>query len=202
VSTRVLKVLLLTVCSVPLTWATTAFSFTGEGSAINNGTGYSLGFQFTVTSPVLVDALGWWDAAAPDDLTDSHQVGIFDTSGDLLTSTTVLTTDPITDGFAYDSITPYLLSAGTYVISGVTGTNDEYASGVTGFTTAPWFTYGNNLYIVSSTLQFPTTNSTSDGVGFFGPNFDATPTPEPATFGLIGVGLLAGAVVFRKRQAS
>src|SRR5579864_4381771 len=55
--------------------------------------GVVVGFQFDVLSPVTVTALGsYWDNTFVED----HPVGIWDTSGALITSADVTSADPLT----------------------------------------------------------------------------------------------------------
>ena len=57
---------------------------------ILNGTGrHNLGWQFQVNSAVTMDGLGIFDDAVFRGLSESHQVGLWDNSGNLLASTTV-----------------------------------------------------------------------------------------------------------------
>ena len=64
-------------------------------------------------------------SSASTGLAADHEVGIFDTSGDLLVSAVVLTADPITDSFNYDTLlTPFDLSPNTtYIVAAETGPN-------------------------------------------------------------------------------
>ena len=50
---------------------------------------FTLGYTFTTTVPYNINALGVWF----DGLGFSHQVGLWDSAGNLLVSTTVLPTD-------------------------------------------------------------------------------------------------------------
>src|SRR5437868_540703 len=52
-----------------------------EGSTA--GQDVTVGWQFTITSPVAITGLGYYDYAS-DGLLSNHDVGIFDTSGNLL----------------------------------------------------------------------------------------------------------------------
>ena len=57
-----------------------------------------------------VSAFGYFDEGNDGFLTD-HTVGIFDSAGNLLGSTTLLagTGDPLINGFRYHAITPFTL---------------------------------------------------------------------------------------------
>ena len=56
---------------------------------VSDSRAFTLGYKFTTSEALSVNALGYWD----DGLGNNHQVGIWDSVGNLLTSTTVLGTD-------------------------------------------------------------------------------------------------------------
>jgi hypothetical protein len=125
---------------------TPAFTLSG-GSDFNNGQ-WSLGFQ----------------------LAQSHDVGIFDLGGNLLTSATVNPSDPLTGLFRYTSITPYDLVAGTqYVIASTTG-SENYNYNPATFATAPEISFVSDRYVSSTALAFPV-DGPVNVAGWFGPNF-------------------------------
>jgi len=173
---------------------TPAFGIVADPAYLfNNGEGYSGGYEFSVSNAVTVDDLGYY---APYGLTETHAVGIYNTSGTLLVSTTVLTTDPATDFFAYDAINPYMLSAGTYWIMGSSGVVDDYAyTDDASITPSPGFSFVYGGYAYGNSLAFPTVTGT---VTNFGPNLEFTTAPEPGTVGMLGAGLAALALL-RKR---
>lgn len=83
----------------------------------------TIGWQFSTNNALTVDALGYLDVDT-NGLETTHQVGIWDSTGALLTSATVDagTVDPVLSFFRYKSITPYLLPGGhTYTIGGTAG---------------------------------------------------------------------------------
>jgi hypothetical protein len=182
-----------------------AWEFTSVGSDqygyfVDNSDSYSMGLQFSVSSPISVISLGFFDYSG---LTQTHDVGIYSSSGSLLTSATVDSSDGLIGHFRYKSLTtPYALSAGNYVIAAVTGA-DYFTWQPVGYYTNSPVTFGTNRYLASSTLAYP-----GDGDGdppdgtnpsYFGPNFQATPVPP--TLVLLGSGLLGllGLGYFRKR---
>lgn len=77
------------------------------------------GYEFQVTRPITVTALGKFDGNANGTLDDSvaPQVGLWDaTSGDLLRST-MIPTNTVSSGGAFNvSIDPFVLTPGTYVM--------------------------------------------------------------------------------------
>ena len=72
---------------------------------------FTLGYTFTTTVPYNINALGVWF----DGLGFSHQVGLWDSAGNLLVSTTVLPTDTVFGHFQYDPVS-FFLAPGSYVI--------------------------------------------------------------------------------------
>ncbi|MEI6332732.1 MAG: hypothetical protein WCP16_26105 [Pseudanabaena sp. ELA645] len=68
----------------------TAISSLSGGGIFNavNSTDMTIGWRFTANSNVNVLSLGFFDATPANDLAQTHQVGIWDNSGSLLTSTT------------------------------------------------------------------------------------------------------------------
>jgi len=174
-----------------------AIDFTSPTVDFTNGQ-WSLGFEFNVTTAYNVTALGFYDDLQ-NGLTESHDVGIYDSAGNLLISGTVAPGDSLVGWFRYVSVTPYLLPVGTgYRIAAATG-GENYTWQPNGFTTDPAITFVTDRWVGSATLVFP--NGGSDGItGYFGPNFDGEPVPEPSSLVLLGAGLLGFAKRLRRRS--
>jgi hypothetical protein len=170
------------------------------------GTPVVLGNVFTANINFSVDALGFYYNPTLLPMTQSEEVGLFDSSGNLLISTTVLLTDPVTGSYLFHTITPVSLTAGhQYTVAAQVGDN-PWAFGPTGpgpaFTptgpppTAPEITFNNNDYLYVSTLTFPTMTLGS-GPAYYGPNFEIA--PEPGFYGILALGLAGLAYgVFRR----
>ena len=92
---------------------------------------FNVGWSFTVNSPIVVTSLGYFDGGSLG-LNESHNVGIYTSTGTLLTSATVAagTAEPLVastgtqpaNGFRYQAISAYILAPGSYSIAGLVGT--------------------------------------------------------------------------------
>ena len=76
-----------------------AITITNVGFSVTNPP-FTLGWEFDVLDPISVTALGVFDDSQ-DGLVDRHPIGIWDSGGTLLASTTVSsgTADPLVDQF-------------------------------------------------------------------------------------------------------
>ncbi len=186
--------------------ASPAVSFTpGIGATEGSLPGATRGWTFDVVAStgILVDALGVYDAGA-DGLAQAHDVGLWNSSGSLVASATVLagTADPLDSNneFRLASISPVMLLPGTYTIGAfyVNQSTDAFYRGggsvlSQSFNPAISFDTAAAASGVSS-LAEPNTNFPF-GSGYYGPSFDLeipSSAPEPATWGLLAgsVGLL------------
>ena len=106
---------LMMACSFAAADTNPVFQFTSYDHSWNDNRPFTMGYEFTTSVTFDINALGYWN----DGLQNNHQVGLWDTSGNLLTSTTVLGTDSATAGFFFHSLSvDYILGPGTYVIGG------------------------------------------------------------------------------------
>jgi hypothetical protein len=188
------------------------FAFSGGGQD-------TVGWDFTVTQPVVVNALGYYDEGA-DGLASSHPVGLWDAATQtLLASNTVDTTDlagptfavtaTVNGRFLFDTFdgggsltlvpgTRYVL--GGYVPAGSSAAvTDGYRSAVTSPSFDPGIVFGQNRRDTAGTapgLTFP--DVAAAGNGRFGPNIGFI-IPEPASAAIAGAGMLA--FMARRRRA-
>ena len=194
--------------------ANTAMQFLGVGG--NTFTSFetvdTIGWAFTANANLSVTKFGWF-VLAPQ-LNGFHQVGIWDTAGTLLGSSTVLPGSASGDGFRYVAtpFTAFSLAKGkTYVIGGVDvqGDGDSYLSNLPSVTVDPAIAFLGAVRAPANTTGLVFPNQFSSGVkGRIGPNFqfdvipdapDPGAVPEPATWAVMIVGFgLAGAVLRRR----
>jgi len=156
---------------------------------------YTVGYAFTVSSPIRVTDLGVWDEGS-DGLVDPHAVGIWTSTGTQLVQTTIPAGTPgrlNTDGFRYVPIAPFILAPGTYTIGAhyKAQRNTPSADGV--LTSATIFRAYEVSYLGPRSIgpgwgfKFPPDNHLGydrdfRDSGFFGPNFWFTcgdPTQPP-----------------------
>jgi hypothetical protein len=178
----------------------------GSGN-IRTGNGFSLGTTFTVGSNnETVFDLGVWDGpngdagSVGDGLQSSIPVGLFDSGGTLIASTTIPsgTTATLINGFRYVAIAPInLLSGDTYTLAAYYSSSDTDILHDQGGapSTSPDFNNYLAAFTGSNTvgsLSFPTGHT--NGTAYVGPNFEYTATvPEPSTIALLiggGAGLI------------
>jgi len=193
--------------------AAPALDFTQLGSLTNNWSptkdGFSMGWEFNVLQPVLVDRLGYFNyGPTGQGITTPHEVGIFDSNGTLLVSTTVNPGDPVSGIWAWKTLSsPFELAPGQgYVLAGLTGPTDLYTYRVNSITVDPSISYVKNRYVRTGTgaLIFPIYTVSETGYSYFGPNMDlrnVPPVPEPALIQLPLLLGMAGLGYWRRRRS-
>ena len=213
----VLAALLASTLIAPIAAAeakTAIAGFTGGShfTGVDIATPLSVGYSFTANQAVTVTSLGVYnDNFQGGSLQSSHDVGIFTTSGVLLTSVTVTPLSTLQDGFRYSSIASLNLVAGnTYLIAAEyqndSDGDDSYYTGTSALQTASEITFGQAGFTNSDTLAAPGNFTNSNGR--FGPNFQFELTtaavPEPATWAMFigGFGLIGSAARRRKVNVS
>ena len=187
--------------AAPALRASTLAAYTTGGTVSNAGTNLNTGYSFTVTTPVTVTELDICNSGAL--ASTSIQVGIFDSTGSLVISTTISTGSPQTtvsapggESFIGSFVTPTALATGSYVIAAHFIAADQAVINGT-VSTIPEITFGTPLVSFSSTFGKPTTTFPSHA---FGPSFQIAAVPEPSSFTLIGSAFAMSAFGFRARR--
>lgn len=155
-------------------------SLTGGQSLFSNDS-WTLGWQFNTTRALNIDALGIFDAGVPG-LNGTYQLGLWDASRALLTTTSVSGSgDVIANGFVWKSLSNLLtLSPGDYVVAAAGDylTNgDDYAFRGS-FSTLQGITFVRDRFIQGVILTYPL-NSNGVTPAAFGGNFSEVPGPLP-----------------------
>jgi len=146
-----------------------------------------------------VTALGFYDNLNAIPMATNHDVGIFDTSGTLLASTTVTPTGFQVGLFRYASLSsPLLLTGGNdYYIAGVVN-NDGWVYQASNIVTDSFITYEGAYYHASTSLLTFPENYASDRQ-YMTVNFlMQSAVPLPTTLLLFGPGLV-GLAALRRR---
>lgn len=168
---------------------------TGSNGANQN---QNVGWQFNVVTSLTVTGLGWFDEGQ-NGLGISHEVGIWNSSGTLLTSAVVPAgTVAVLDGqFRMVPITPIVLAVGTgYIVGGLntSASGDRLAFDVTQVVDARITFVDATFSELTATFGRPTQFSVAT-TGFYGPMFAAggTVVPEPGSLLMLlsGIGIVA-----------
>jgi hypothetical protein len=177
--------------------ATLGVNFTSPSptETFTSGNSYSLGWEFTVGSnPLFLTSLGYFVLGSTAPLVDSHPVGLFDSSGNLIISETVTNADPLNSWWRWVDVTAssVVLGAGqTYIVAAPT-LRDSYTFDPPGFSVDPNIAFNKDLWEFSTLLVFPTNTEPGVTFGYFGPNIDyRSSVPEPSMLLLLSSGLLS-----------
>ena len=163
-------------------WAVPGISNISNGST-NFTFNRTLGWEFTVNQDIEVTKLGLWDRDS-NGFSGDHEVGLWDSSRDLLTSVIVSSlsnaegqpTDTPSGIFRYEAVAePIALTLGNSYIVGAaysgSGISDSFIRDSIA-TTSPEITLGDAVQSSSSSsLNFPSSSISSFNDGVFGANF-------------------------------
>ena len=168
----------------------------------------NFGWSFTISEQRWVTALGLLDLG-PVGLNDAHQVGIWNTAGQLLVTTTVdnaasqVASSSGIGTWRYADVATTLLDIGEYVIGAYyPSTADAFRAQVQVEDVAPWLTFGDSLVTLGAfgdQFGMPYAVSSAGAPGFLGPNFVSQEVPEPASLVLMLAGLSVLALAMRRR---
>ena len=164
-----------------------AAQFTSSQQSVANGTNASFGFSFTATSAVIIDALAYHTPG-----TGGGAVRLYNSAGTTLASALVLQSDPTatTGGYTYNmaAITPLALTAGStyFIAADVPASTSIVLFAAVGLTTAPGISFGAG--VAQAGFGNPLSDVLNQPNSYFTANFEvASATPEPASFGLLGI---------------
>ena len=169
------------------------------GQTLGNGP-FTLGWEFTVSQAITVNALGVFDDSQ-NGLAASHDVGIWNNAGVLQGSIASVQSGFYVNQFVYNNVTSFTLAPGTYEIGALWldgADNNTFPGDVGALGTGAGITFVQSSYISGGTLADPT-NTAGTQPAYFGPNFLYTATPEPGTLVLLGSGLLGAVGVIRRK---
>jgi hypothetical protein len=178
------------------------------GSDYGYGPDVTYGWKFTVgNTPIEVSHLGFFDVQL-NGLVDSHQIGIWDTAGNLVVQDTVPsgTAGSLVGAYRFEPVSPTLLSANTtyHIGAHFPSLNDTALAFASAQTYASEITYLNASYSQPAGFGNPFTDFSGANHGVFGPNFQFTqftPVPEPEHYALMmGAGLVAFACIRKRRM--
>lgn len=189
------------VCTTP---GCPAIDLIAPGTDFNSGR--TMGFKFSLTSNMLVTSLGVYDTSG-NGLSGEAQVAIWDTAGNELISATIPSgvAGELSGFFRYKSVSSFSLLAGTQYIIGA-HSPDRVSSLLLG--QGGEGSIDLNLKLIeamnssSVAFSFPGVSSLGGAGGaWLGPNFRMTaPIPEPVTYQMLVLGLLAVTAVAGRRR--
>lgn len=186
----------------------------------NSAGGFVLGYKFHVNTPITVTSLGVYDGGqsngagstttpVSNGFVNEHPVGLYDSVGNLLRTTTIQigTVNTLVGAFRYADVSPITLGIGDYVLVDVAGYSpgnpvDVYTRDPNNIGFDPRISYIDNRVLggTGNTLQFLNDSDTEHAPGFnygwFGPNMLVSNVPEPATTLLLLS--MGGAAMIRK----
>ena len=209
---RALTFALTFLCATGAQAGLLAIDTTGGYNA-TSGQGVSRGNSFTLTEAFLIDGLGFFDADA-DGLGESHDVGIFAADGSLVLGAVAISdSSPLVSSgstlgdWRVESVDPFLLAAGDYVIAGYNATGVDQIPITDTFVDIPQVVRTASLYDFTDSLALPTTQTIPPSFSWSNVTFTGTATgidptvPEPATLALFSIGLAGIGYRWRKQIA-
>ena len=194
----------LFVASVTTQAAPLALDFSG-GQQFAPGVFHNIGWSFQVNSSVTVNSLGVFDVGA-DGLSERHQVGIWDSSNNLLAQTTVFSGATAVASasslgqWLFQDIAALTLGPGTYVIGAFYSTSaDTVIGNATGLTLDSNLSYLASRAGSGGSFDQPGVYGLVEP-GVFGPNMqlEAAAVPEPNMLALLAIATAAGAFARRR----
>ncbi len=189
-------------CNCTSAMASPVYTFTNTPDAMTGS--YTFKQKFVVgTQNIVINSLGFYDYLG-NGLAESHLMGLFDSAGNLLISTTISsgTGSVLTDGFRWKTIADTTLTAGS-TFSLISQSNLDAHNMVAGIALNPKVISVEGGYGSGATFNPSLISTSKDNIIWTG-NFNIADAqvPEPASLALMGLGLAALAVRPRKRKVA
>jgi hypothetical protein len=198
---RVLTIAAFTCLSAAVCHAgTIAFDFSSSNPSTGIGFNNTFGFQFTTLTDIFIDSVAYLDVGQ-NGLAASHSVGIWNSSGTLLFSTSIGTgtlAGPVIGSaqFSYTSIVPLFLPAGGTFTIGAHNVSPDliyFDLAATQTSSAPSLVTVSptGYFIVGQGFAQPTNTIGNHYaiVNFTAVDASVATVPEPASAGLLALGL-------------
>jgi hypothetical protein len=169
-----------------------------------SGTLFTLGFSFSVLKDLVITSLGAYDSGQ-DGLASAAQVGIWDTTGGAPLISVIVPAGTVgeLDGyFRYTGIPSFNLRAGTTYVVGAFSTNlasSLFPGTVASGTIDSRLVLINDAYIDDSGFSYPYKTEHMAGP-WLAANFRIAPIPEPETYQMLALGLVAVTAVATLRR--
>lgn len=159
------------------------------GTELSDPRSVILGWSFNLSQASVVNALGVYDSSS-DGLVGSFEIGLWDSSQNLLATVSVSgTSNQLDSGFRWAEIPSLSLNSGVYVVGalGDLGPNPFYSNGT--FSTASNLTYIEDRQIFAPTLTYPSLVFPGfyGGSGPYGANVSFKPDSVPGPFPILGL---------------
>lgn len=176
--------------------STLALDVTSDTQTFAPGVFTNIGWQFSVSAPIVVDGLGLFDVN-PAGLTETHQVGLWTIAGGLLASATVTSGSTLVSSVSnagdwlFANIAPIVLMPGVYVTGGFFATSADSVIANATITTAPQIAFLASRASSEGALSMPGVYGLVEP-GVFAANIriqGPAAVPEPASMLLLGSGL-------------
>jgi Domain of unknown function (DUF4082)/PEP-CTERM motif len=204
--------------AVPVRAGSVASGYEYATEANNTGGQLTIGAMFHTNSGISIDALGLGAFVGP--ITYDHAVGLWDSTGHLLASTIVTTSDPLVGHFQFHALaSPVQLAAGVDFVVGAQNANplggaaDPWANQLFNVAVDPRVTLVDTRVHDDLVLAFPerVTGFTSAPAfgglpaydsGTFSANFQISAVPEPSSLTLVGLGIASVMGFYWRRKSN
>jgi hypothetical protein len=189
-------------CTCTSAMASPVYTFTNTPDAMTGS--YTFKQKFVVGAQnIVINSLGFYDYLG-DGLAESHLMGLFDSAGNLLVSTTISsgTGSTLQYGFRWKTIVDMTLTAGS-TFSLISQSNRDAHNMVRGFTLNPEVISVEGGFGSGASFNPNLISTSKDNIIWTG-NFNIVDTqvPEPASLALMGLGLAALAFRPQKRKVA